>query len=505
MLPPNKNNARNYNHINNNVNTYNAANYNFSNLSFQHTPYNQSGYYPNVNSVLSNYQSSTPLVYNSTSPILLPIQPLNRPPPPPMQPPPPNYPPPPLSSLNPTLTLTAATPSLYGPHSYPFPNQIPSSTINNYQYFNKQTNIPQPSINMNAPNNLTNFIINDKQFKGNNFNKKPPSKQNQVFYCEPCDKEFLNMKSFESHKTTHEFCRHPECKFNATKKVVIAHYHSTHGQFSGSGYQLIDVEGQKFRVLLGSSSEEIEQWRQERKKNFPTKDNIEKKATQTRKLIESGAIDFDKSNTKKNKKRNRDKKVNSNSLNNNNSSLNDEKIKNDESNPIESDILLVKEQEQDEKRRKVDEINQEITQIVDTNKNLPTRPCKHYAQGKCKNGENCKFSHNFEPKVCKFYLQHGKCFRSKKGQCSYYHDKSAREEYLKTIPETSNCSEKNNISHSDKKKRGNKNKLTLPEPLDGGNRGTLLKKLLANEIQNEENKILQCLRYLVKFNFFEDI
>ena len=129
MLPPNKNNARNYSHSNNNVNTYNSVNYNFSNPSFQHTPYHQSGYYPNVNSVLSNYQSLTPLVYNSTNPTLLPIQPLNRPPPPLMQPPPPNYPPP-SSSLNSTLTLTATIPSLYGAHSYPFPNQIASSTIN---------------------------------------------------------------------------------------------------------------------------------------------------------------------------------------------------------------------------------------------------------------------------------------------------------------------------------------------------------------------------------------
>lgn len=37
---------------------------------------------------------------------------------------------------------------------------------------------------------------------------------------------------------------------------------------------MIDVEGQKFRVLLGTCPEEVEQWRAARKKLWPTKANI---------------------------------------------------------------------------------------------------------------------------------------------------------------------------------------------------------------------------------------
>lgn len=37
--------------------------------------------------------------------------------------------------------------------------------------------------------------------------------------------------------------------------------------------QMIDVEGTKFRVLLGTSPEEVEIWRAERRKRWPTDAN----------------------------------------------------------------------------------------------------------------------------------------------------------------------------------------------------------------------------------------
>jgi hypothetical protein len=40
-------------------------------------------------------------------------------------------------------------------------------------------------------------------------------------------------------------------------QVVVAHHHAKHGKFAGSGFKNINVEGQKFRVLLGTSPEEV--------------------------------------------------------------------------------------------------------------------------------------------------------------------------------------------------------------------------------------------------------
>jgi hypothetical protein len=140
---------------------------------------------------------------------------------------------------------------------------------------------------------LNNFVTAINQNNGNHTSYSIQTKRtdsetnntNNIYYCESCDKEFTNQGSYDAHCANHEQCRHPDCTFSGTKRVVIAHYHSKHGQFSGSGFKVIEVEGQKFRVLLGTSPEEVEQWREERRKKFPTAANTEKK-----KVIESTVL-----------------------------------------------------------------------------------------------------------------------------------------------------------------------------------------------------------------------
>jgi hypothetical protein len=55
-----------------------------------------------------------------------------------------------------------------------------------------------------------------------------------------------------------------------------------------------------------------------------------------------------------------------------------------------------------------------------------------------------------------------------------------------------------------KKKLNANGELSIPAPLAGGERGTLWRKLLEDEINREENVILQCLRYLVQNNFLDE-
>jgi hypothetical protein len=117
-----------------------------------------------------------------------------------------------------------------------------------------------------------------------------PSVPSQTYYCEPCDKEFAHADAYKAHMDNHEKCSHPGCNFVGTKKVLIAHFHGSHGMFSGSGYKEIDVEGQKFRVLLGTSPDEVEQWRAERRKRFPTKDNTEKRKVAEDELVKAGGL-----------------------------------------------------------------------------------------------------------------------------------------------------------------------------------------------------------------------
>eukprot|EP00953_Heterococcus_sp_UTEX-ZZ885_P022348 12371-Heterococcus_DN1.PRE.2 len=124
-----------------------------------------------------------------------------------------------------------------------------------------------------------------------------------AWFCEPCEKDFASEAQRAAHLATHEACTHEGCTFSGTRKhssckcsghlviqllkasvkwqqliaVVVAHHHAKHGKFAGSGFKNINVEGQKFRVLLGTSPEEVAQWRAERRRCWPSKQNVERK------------------------------------------------------------------------------------------------------------------------------------------------------------------------------------------------------------------------------------
>jgi hypothetical protein len=69
---------------------------------------------------------------------------------------------------------------------------------------------------------------------------------------------------------------------------------------------------------------------------------------------------------------------------------------------------------------------------------------------------------------------------------------------------TSDQKDSNTISNkANVKKRKQSGKLHLPKPLGGGTRGTLLKKLLEDEIDKESNIVLQCFRFFSANNWIE--
>mmetsp|Transcript_36836 Transcript_36836/g.49814 ORF Transcript_36836/g.49814 Transcript_36836/m.49814 type:complete len:345 (-) Transcript_36836:77-1111(-) len=115
-----------------------------------------------------------------------------------------------------------------------------------------------------------------------------------VLFCEPCDKEFNNAKALAAHLKTHVTCAHPGCEFVGSKKVVSVHNELSHGRFAGTGYRVIQVEVgnkmQDFNVLMGTCPEEVEAWRAERRKRWPTAANLLAKQKEDAQLKKDGYL-----------------------------------------------------------------------------------------------------------------------------------------------------------------------------------------------------------------------
>lgn len=299
----------------------------------------------------------------------------------------------------------------------------------------------------------------------------------QIFHCEPCEKDFPNEKAYQAHLQTHEKCSHPGCTFQGTKKVVSTHYQLVHGTFSGTGYKMIEVEGMEFKVLMGTDPAEVEEWRNQRRKKFPTKANIEQKERSRQELLHAGGIE--KPSPKLPKKRNDLKRPrNEAEATEENDPKRTKESQLTSSDATNADTSIA----QDDVGEKNEEAEEgEANDASQTMPDIIRKPvlCRLYLAGKCRKGEKCKYSHNAgenkstETQPCSYFVK-GKCRRG--SRCMFSH----------SMPLTS-TSESPSTS----------------QPLSAHPPASLYRKLVDNEIHQEENLILQCIRYIVQENFFE--
>lgn len=166
-------------------------------------------------------------------------------------------------------------PQFYQHHPYPqYGNNFCPPNQNHMQQSNHQGNYH------NFNHNQRNFNKNkhhDKKHQnrslGEPSNKKQKSDHDQniqdekVFkFCEICDRDFKTQEKYDEHCATHKTCSVEGCKFMAAEKLVKIHYQNFH------------ASGVDKKIPVLNTLEEIQKYRNERKKNFPTNVNVEKKS-----------------------------------------------------------------------------------------------------------------------------------------------------------------------------------------------------------------------------------
>lgn len=264
----------------------------------------------------------------------------------------------------------------------------------------------------------------------------------------------------EAHLKTHVPCAVEDCSFAASKRVVGAHFQIAHGAYSGQGLKEIDVEGQKFMVLVGNSTEDIEKWRAERRKKWPgTKGPPDQQKLPPVPIF---------------KKR----KLSSGSE------------------PEEGEC----EEEEYDQVTATDTATNPVAHDVMTPFQPPLPPsdephepspkkqrrlvlCKKFLHNQCRFGPNCRFSHDRKAFACRSLMFKGVCHKQTTG-CPFSHDPAE-------------------IQAQQARREAYNAKQAVDAQLKQ-EQGSLLRKLLQKDVHVEQHKLLQITRFLVSNDFLQE-
>jgi hypothetical protein len=81
-----------------------------------------------------------------------------------------------------------------------------------------------------------------------------------AFACDPCSKGFRTAELLQAHVEDHETC--PQCPFSACAALVKEH-------------RLLHTP--RVQALIHMTAEEVTAWREERRRNWPTEENVRRK------------------------------------------------------------------------------------------------------------------------------------------------------------------------------------------------------------------------------------
>ncbi|XP_066910629.1 FMR1-interacting protein NUFIP1-like [Clytia hemisphaerica] len=299
---------------------------------------------------------------------------------------------------------------------------------------------------------------NNRTNNHNNSNDQRQRQQQQTgqgsVRCEPCERNFNSQDALFKHQKQHVKCEAEGCSYTASSKAVKLHFIQTH-------------EEGKFRIVL-TTPEEIKKWREERRKNWPSRSKVEqKKQHQSENKSQGIAIEtkeFAYRDRPERKRGNQGVREKTNSkkqrtdVNNNNNEM-----KKDGTTNATGGLSLLQSYGDDDEEMVENEADK-----VETSKN------------------NTELSGNA-------LLEEGELPATDGGETDVNNKQRGSKQR----------DNRRNRKHNgrDGKKNQNAKRQQKHEP---PKRTSLLEMLLAKEIRHERNVILQCVRYIVQKNFFQN-
>lgn len=407
--------------------------------------------------------------------------------------------------------LPSAFQTLTNPVKCTISAQNPHASTNSFFGYKSKFNISEQKKAYEQQRELSQQPTNFQQYR--QFQTIQPTEISfESLWCDLCERSFKNPQQLKRHIDEHEKCCFEGCIFEGHSGLLKKHIEMQHN--SGFFSRIIKIE----------SDEDIEKWRAERKKRYPTMANVEaRRLAQEQRMKRGERLDKEKNRFGKTSDRHRAREFISQDKNNRNRNHNktrrprNRKNKNPAENEVKDNEIYEKNEvnstkisEETSKPQNKDQINPlssligaYITSTDDEEEegNGVQKPIED------NNGE-VEASASFEMMKEIVNVEN----TLEKVEDGIEDEQPPDEQPIERKKEKIKCITNSNYDgrkrpsdrSNDQMKRAKiaKRATLLDMTKKIRNQNSLLEKLLQNDIRHERNVLLQCVRYVVENNFF---